>query len=80
MAHVLQHVHTCIHYTQYLLQFFPIPYYKLYLNTVYKYIITIYIPDITNVTIPKAGNKYIFYRSAGWGLLPYKLLSLFNIR
>ena len=23
MAHVLQHVHTCIHYTQYLLQFSP---------------------------------------------------------
>ena len=31
MAHVLQHVHTCMHYIQYLYTIFPILYYKLYL-------------------------------------------------
>ena len=42
MAHVLDHVHTRIHSIQYLLQFSPYFSYKLYLNTVYKYSITIH--------------------------------------
>ena len=41
MSHVLDHVHTPIHSIQYLLQFSPYLSYKLYLNTVYKYSITI---------------------------------------
>ena len=41
MSHVFDHVHTRIHSIQYLLQFSPYFSYKLYLNTVYKYSITI---------------------------------------
>ena len=72
MAHVLQHVHTCIHHIQYLLQFSPILYYKLYLNTVYKYSITIYLYMLPVFLYPKDGKKYVYYRSTIWGLLPYK--------
>ena len=42
MSHVLDHVHTRIHSIQYLLQFSTYFSYKLYLNTVYKYSITIH--------------------------------------
>ena len=51
---------------------FPIPYHKLYLNIVYKYFITIYIYMLPVLLYPKAGKKYIYFRSTVWGLLPYK--------
>ena len=51
---------------------FPILYYKLYLNTVYKYFITIYIYMLPVLLYPKDGQKYMYIRSAIWGLLPYK--------
>ena len=57
MAHVLQHVHTCIHYIQYLFTIFPILYYKLYLNTVYKYFITIYLYMLPVFLYPKDGKN-----------------------
>ena len=39
---------------------FPIPYHKLYLNTVYKYFITIYIHMLPVLLYSKAGkNTYI---------------------
>ena len=74
MAHVLDHVHTCILTIQYLSQFSPYFYHKSYLNTVYKYFITIY-PYILPVFLnPKDGKKYIYFTSTVWGLLPYKTL------
>ena len=72
MAHVLDHVHTCIHSIQYLLQFPPILYYKLYLNTVYKYFITTYLYMLPVFLYPKDGEKYMYFSSTIWGLLPYK--------
>ena len=51
---------------------FPILYYKLYLNTVYKYLITIYIYMLPVLLYPKDGKKYMYFISAIWGLLPYK--------
>ena len=51
---------------------FPILYYKLYLNTVYKYFITIYIYMLPVLLYPKDGKKYMYFGSAVWGLLPYK--------
>ena len=60
MVHVLDHVHTCIHFIQYLSQFSPYFSYKLYLNTVYKYSITIPIYMLPILSYPKAGkNTYI---------------------
>ena len=60
MVHVLDHDHTCIHFIQYLLQFSPYFSYKLYLNTVYKYSITIPIYMLPILSYPKAGkNTYI---------------------
>ena len=52
MAHVIQHIHTCIHYTPYLTQFSPYII-KNYTYTVYNYFITIYIYDGTSITIPQ---------------------------
>ena len=51
---------------------FCILYHKLYLNTVYKYLITIYIYILPVLLYPKDGKKYMYSRSAIWGLLPYK--------
>ena len=61
-------------YTLYtvLITIFPILYHKLYLNTVYKYFITIYIYMLPVLLYPKDGKKYIYFRSTIWGLLPYK--------
>ena len=74
MAHVLDHVHTRIHSIHYLLQFSPILYYKLYLNTIYKYFITIYLYMLPVLSYPKDGKKYMYFSSTIWGLLPYKTL------
>ena len=57
MAHVLDHVHTCIHSIQYLLQFSPYFSYKLYLNTVYKYSITIHPYMLPVFLHPKDGKN-----------------------
>ena len=57
MSHVFEHVHTCIHFIQYLLQFSPYFSYKLYLNTVYKYSITIPIYMLPLLSYPKAGKN-----------------------
>ena len=57
MSHVLDHVHTCIHSIQYLLQFSPYFSYKLYLNTVYKYSITIHPYMLPVLLYPKNGQK-----------------------
>ena len=51
---------------------FPILYYKLCLNTVYKDFITIYIYMLPVLLHPKDGKKYMYFRSVIWGLLPYK--------
>ena len=40
----------------------PILYYKLYLNTVYKYFITIYLYMLPVFLYPKDGKKYIYYQ------------------
>ena len=74
MAHVLDHVHTHIHSIQYLLQFSPYFYYKLYLNTVYKYSITIHLYMLPVFLHPKDGKKYMYLSSTIWGFLPYKAL------
>ena len=41
----------------------PILYYKLYLNTVYKYSITIYLYMLPVSLYPKDGKKYMYFRS-----------------
>ena len=51
---------------------FPILYYKLYLNTVYKNFITIYIYMLPVLLYPKDGKKYMYFISTIWDLLPYK--------
>ena len=60
MAHVLQHVHTCIYYTQYLAQFSP---YIIINYTKILYTITL-LPFISRyyqmLLYPKPGKKYIF--------------------
>ena len=71
MAHVLDHVHTRIHSIQYLLQFSPYFSYKLYLNTVYRYSITIYLYMLPVLLYPKDGKKYMYFSSSVWGFLPY---------
>ena len=72
MSHVFHHVHTCVHSIQYLLQFSPYFSYKLYLNTVYKYSITIPIYMLLILYYPKDGKKYMYLRSSIWDFLPYK--------
>ena len=65
----------CSHmYTLYtvFITIFPIPYYKFYLNNVYKYFITINIYMLPMLFYPKAGKKCMSFRSIVWGLLPYK--------
>ena len=57
MSHVLDHVYTCIHSIQYLLQFSPYFSYKLYLNTVYKYSITIPLYMLPILYYPKDGRN-----------------------
>ena len=57
MSHVFDHVHTCIHSIQYLLQFLPFLSYKLYLNTVYKYSITILLYMLPVLLYPKDGKN-----------------------
>ena len=64
MAHVLDDVHTCLHSIQYLLQFFPYFSYKLYLNTVYKYFITIHPYMLPVLLYPKDGKKYMYFSSS----------------
>ena len=55
---------------------FPIPYHKLYLNTVYKYFITIYIYMLQVLLYPKAGKK-IYISDLPYGVFYHiKLLSL----
>ena len=71
MSHVLDHVHTRIHSIQYLLQFSPYFPYKLYLNTVYKYSITIHPYMLPVLLYPKDGKKYMYFSSSIWGFLPY---------
>ena len=53
---------------------FPILSYKLYLNTVYKYSITIHPYMLPVLLYPKDGKKYMYFSSTIWGLLPYKTL------
>ena len=72
MSHVLDHVHTRIHSIQYLLQFSPYFSYKLYLNTVYKYSITIHLYMLPVFLHPKDGKKYMYFSSSVSGFLPYK--------
>ena len=72
MSHVLDHVHTSIHSIQYLLQFSPYFSYKLYLNTVYKYSITIPLYMLPVLLYPKDGKKYMYFSSSVWVFLPYK--------
>ena len=72
MSHVLDHVHTRIHFIQYLLQFSPYFSYKLYLNTVYKYSITIPVYMLPVLLHPKDGKKYMYFSCSVWGFLPYK--------
>ena len=55
MSHVLDYFHTHIHSIQYLLQFSPYFSYKLYLNTVYKYSITIPLYMLPILYYPKGG-------------------------
>ena len=57
MSHVFDHVHTRIHSIQYLLQFSPYFSYKLYLNTVYKYSITILTYMLPVFLHPKDGKN-----------------------
>ena len=57
MSHVFDHVHTHIHSIQYLLQFSPYFSYKLYLNTVYKYSITILPYMLPVLLYPKDGKN-----------------------
>ena len=57
MSHVLDHVHTRIHSIQYLLQFSPYFSYKLYLNSVYKYSITIPLYMLPILLYPKDGKN-----------------------
>ena len=73
MAHVLWHVHTCIQLYTVFNTISPIHNYKLYLNTVYNYFITIYIQMLPMLLYPKLVKKYIFFMSTVWGLLPYKI-------
>ena len=72
MSHVFDHVHTHIHSIQYLLQFSPYFSYKLYLNTVYKYSITILLYMLPILYYPKDGKKYMYLSSSVWVFLPYK--------
>ena len=60
MSHVFDHVHTHIHSIQYLLQFSPYFSYKLYLNTVYKYSITILLYMLPILYYPKDGEIHVF--------------------
>ena len=53
---------------------FPILYYKLYLNTIYKYFITIYLYMLPVLLYPKDGKNYMYFSSTVWGFLPYKTL------
>ena len=57
MSHVLDYVLTRIHSIQYLLQFSPYFSYKLYLNTVYKYSITILLYMLPILYYPKDGKN-----------------------
>ena len=57
-------------YTVFITIFF-ILYYKLYLNTVYKYFITICLYMLPVFLYPKDGKKYMYFRSTIGGLLPY---------
>ena len=59
-------------YIIYSITIFPILYYKLYLNTVYKYFVTIYLYMLLVFLYPKDGKKYMYFRSTIWDLLPYK--------
>ena len=71
MSHVLDHVHTHIHSIQYLLQFSPYFSYKLYLNTVYKYSITIH-PYMLPVFLHLKMVKYTCISALPYGVfLPY---------
>ena len=55
---------------------FPVPYYKLYLNTVYKYFITFYIYMLPMLLYPKAG-KNTYLSGLPYGVFYHiKLLSL----
>ena len=45
--------------------------YKLYLNTVYKYSITILPYMLPVLLYPKDGKKYMYLSSTIWGFLPY---------
>ena len=76
MAHVLDHVHTSIHSIEYLLKFSPYLYYKLYLNTVYTYSITIHVYMLPVFLYPKDGKKYMYLGSTIWGFYHIKLFSL----
>ena len=71
MPRELDHVHTRIHSIQYLLQFSPYFSYKLYLNSVYKYSITIHLYMLPVFLHPKDGKKYMYFSSSVWGFLPY---------
>ena len=71
MSHVLDHVHKCIYSIQYLLQFSPYFSYKLYLNTVYKYSITIPLYMLPVFLHPKDGKKYMYFSSSIWVFLLY---------
>ena len=57
MSNVLDHVHSRLHSIQYLLQYFPYFSYKLYLNTVYKYSITILPYMLPVLLYPKDGKN-----------------------
>ena len=71
MSHVLDHVHTRIHSIEHLLQFSPYFSYKSYLNTVYKYFITIPLYMLPVFLHLKDGKKYMYFSSSIWGFLPY---------
>ena len=76
MSHVLDHVHTHTHSIQYLLQFSPYFSYKSYLNTVYKYSITIHLYMLPVFLHPKDGKKYMYFNSSIWGFYHIIALSL----
>ena len=60
MAHVLQPVQACLHYTQYLTQYIIIHNYKLYLNTVYNCLIIICTYMLPILLYPKHGKNTYF--------------------
>ena len=55
---------------------FPILYYKLHLNTVYKYSITIHPYTLPVFLHPKDGKKYMYFSSSVWGFYHIITLSL----